>query len=444
MRLLCLTSNEFCTAADPDDVRTHVRAHFEHARTFPLAADRPYTVHHVGTGAFVKHDKAHFQSDHQYVWAVMDVRTAHTAKSGPTPTDADSDASYDPVQPLTGDHVDPRPGLVVACFQEMFDGSRNPLRKTQRRTADYIGMALGDDYVALSAATAKGLVGEANKDNPKKMGMGVYVWAHRRVNARVTYTGCPVRKSLVNTKRLVKLEVHTPALTVHVGNAHLPMDENLYLHKPLKNVANPMKQKERNQMLTKVLAAMRNAYGKRVWYGTPRLERVASASTSRRSKRRSRSSTRRPRSRRHPSRGGADPTAYVQAVRRDDMLSGKRTDQPPTFAKWDDVVYRWLTDPTKMPFCPTCELGHPLAKREIAWADVPDVPRTPDPEQWTTEAASSPYKLVKKEAYNVPSYCDRLLVRVDLEHGRPVLRLLMGDLNYRVLPRTFYRRLGQG
>ena len=82
------------------------------------------------------------------------------------------------------------------------------------------------------------------------------------------------------------------------------------------------------------------------------------------------------------------------------------------------------------------------------WNDVPEVPVDVKPKAWKVEAAGSPYRLIKKRSYNVPSYCDRVLVRVRPSGGArggardagPHVQLLVGDMNYRVLPGAFVER----
>jgi len=113
-------------------------------------------------------------------------------------------------------------------------------------------------------------------------------------------------------------------------------------------------------------------------------------------------------------------------------------------------VYEWLPRTPSEAFCPTCEFVHdrPLAVgtsdgtagNAHGWDDVPEVPVDVKPKAWTAEAAGSPYKLIKKRSYNVPSYCDRVLMRVrpgGARGGGAHVQLLVGDMNYRVLPGAF-------
>jgi hypothetical protein len=73
------------------------------------------------------------------------------------------------------------------------------------------------------------------------------------------------------------------------------------------------------------------------------------------------------------------------------------------------------------------------------WSEVPAISTKVKRAVWKAKAASSPYKLVKKKSYNIPSYCDRMLVRVipNVTGSGPHLQLLVGDMNYRVLPGAF-------
>ena len=116
-------------------------------------------------------------------------------------------------------------------------------------------------------------------------------------------------------------------------------------------------------------------------------------------------------------------------------------------------MYEWLTRTPSEAFCPTCEFVHdrPLTKETgddtedaRGWNDVPEVPVDVKPKAWKVEAAGSSYRLIKKQSYNVPSYCDRVLVQVrpsgGARGGRPHVQLLVGDMNYRVLPGAFEKK----
>ena len=161
MRLLCLTSNEFCTSADPADVRRQVEAQLQAAqrsrKAYPHAyRAEGYKVLHVGSGSFAKHDRRHHQSDHNYVWTVLDVRTP---------------AATPPKHPVD---------VYVACFQEMFvRSSLHPSQTKTARTMDAVLRAhgLGHRYEVEST----GIVGEANLTSfgkrRKRMGLGLYVWS---------------------------------------------------------------------------------------------------------------------------------------------------------------------------------------------------------------------------------------------------------------------------
>ena len=450
MRLLCLTSNEFCTAADPADVRRQVEAQLEAAqrsrKAYPHAyRAEGYKVLHVGSGSFAKHDRRHHQSDHNYVWTVLDVRTpAATPKAAAVPG-----APTSPTTPAPPKHpVD----VYVACFQEMF--VRSSLHPSQTKTARALDAVLrahglGHRY---KVATKGTIVGEANLTSfgkrRKRMGLGVYVWSRTPLAEQTALTTAALHaKTRTSTKRMLRQVLVGPCFTLTVGNVHLPMKEDLRMDGKGIDPANPMRQEARNAMLTKALHSMN-------------LDHALKHEVTRRSRKRKRSRGGRRKPSRRRSRAlhtlPASPESYANVVQTRDMLSGTDRDVPyahphvPT--GWGDVVYEWLTRTPSEAFCPTCEFVHdrPLAQKADAdtedtrgWNDVPEVPVDVKPKAWKVEAAGSTYRLIKKQSYNVPSYCDRVLVRVGpsgARGGGPHVQLLVGDMNYRVLPGAFEKK----
>lgn len=442
MRLLCLTSNEFCTAADPADVRRQVEAQLQAAqrsrKAYPHAyRAEGYKVLHVGSGSFAKHDRRHHQSDHNYVWTVLDVRTPAA-----TPTVGVAAAATPPKHPVD---------VYVACFQEMFiRSSLHPSQTKTARTMDAVLRAhgLGHRYEVEST----GIVGEANLTSfgkrRKRMGLGLYVWSRAPLAEQTALKAASLhRKTRTSTKRMLRQVLIGPRFTLTVGNVHLPMKENLRMDGKGVDPTNPMRQQMRNTMLAKALHSMD-------------VDHALKHEVTRRSRtrRRSRGGRRAPSRRR--SRAlytlPASPESYVNVVQTRDMLSGTDRDVPYAHphvpAGWGDIVYEWLTRAPSEAFCPTCEFVHdrPLAVgasdgtagNAHGWDDVPEVPVDVKPKAWKVEAAGSPYKLIKKRSYNVPSYCDRVLVRVrtGARGGGPHVQLLVGDMNYRVLPGAFVER----
>lgn len=147
-------------------------------------------------------------------------------------------------------------------------------------------------------------------------------------------------------------------------------------------------------------------------------------------------------------------STYIQTFKDNDMLSGVQSssyDTPKvtlTQRGWKDIVYEWLTDDTnKINFCPTCELKHHHQKRPPEWHELQNLVQSNNfngnvtYEEWRNMDKTSPYVLEKNSAYNWPSYCDRILVKADRENERYVIRILMGDLNYRVLPHKFHEKI---
>jgi hypothetical protein len=446
MRLLCLTSNEFCTAADPADVRRQVEAQLEAAqrsrKAYPHAyRAEGYKVLHVGSGSFAKHDRRHHQSDHNYVWTVLDVRTpAATPTVAAVPS-----APASPTTPTPPKHpVD----VYVACFQEMF--VRSSLHPSQTKTARALDAVLrahglGHRYTVETKGT---ILGEANLTSVgkrrKRMGLGVYVWSRTPLAEQTALTTAALHaKTRTSTKRMLRQVLVGPHFTLTVGNVHLPMKEDLRMDGKGVDPANPMRQQMRNAMLTKALHSMN-------------VDHALKHEVTRRSRKRKRSRG----GRRAPSRRlsralytlPASPESYANVVQTRDMLSGTDRDVPYAHphvpAGWGDVVYEWLTRTPSEAFCPTCEFVHdrPLTKETgddtedaRGWNDVPEVPVDVKPKAWKVEAAGSPYRLIKKQSYNAPSYCDRVLVRVrpSARGGGPHVQLLVGDMNYRVLPGAF-------
>ena len=447
MRLLCLTSNEFCTAADPADVRRQVEAHLEAAqrsrKAYPHSyRSKGYKVLHVGSGSFAKHDRRHHQSDHNYVWTVLDVRTpAVTPKAAVVPG-----VPASPTTPAPPKHpID----VYVACFQEMF--VRSSLHPSQTKTARALNAVLrahglNHQYKVETKGT---IVGEANLTSfgkrRKWMGLGVYVWSRTPLAEQTALTTATLHpQTRTSTKRMLRQVLVGSHFTLTVGNVHLPMKENLRMDGKGVDPTNPMRQQMRNAMLTKALHSMD-------------VDHALKHEVTRRSRRRRRSRGGRHRVSRYRSRAlytlPASPESYASVVQPRDMLSGTDRDvpyeHPHVPAAWGDIVYEWLTRRPHDAFCPTCEFVHnrPLAKREDdtqdarGWNDVPEVPVDVKPKAWKIEAVGSSYRLIKKQSYNVPSYCDRVLVRVrprgSAMGGGPHVQLLAGDMNYRIMPVAF-------
>ena len=450
MRLLCLTSNEFCTSADPADVRRQVEAQLEAAqrsrKAYPHAyRAEGYKVLHVGSGSFAKHDRRHHQSDHNYVWTVLDVRTpAATPTVGVAAAVPGAPASTPPKHPVD---------VYVACFQEMFvRSSLHPSQAKTARTMDAVLRAhgLGHRYEVETKGKIRGeaTLTSAGKVVGKRMGLGLYVWSRAPLAEQTALkTASLHRKTRTSTKRMLRQVLVGPRFTLTVGNVHLPMKENLRIDGKGVDPTNPMRQDARNAMLAKALHSMD-------------VDHALKHEVTRRSRTRKRSRGGRRAPTRRRSRAlhtlPASPESYANVVHTRDMLSGTDRNVPYAHphvpAGWGDVVYEWLTRTPSEAFCPTCEFVHnrPLAMgtgddtgHAHGWNDVPEVPVDVKPKAWTVEATGSPYKLIKKRSYNVPSYCDRALVRVRPGGGRgggPHVQLLVGDMNYRVLPSAFVER----
>lgn len=448
MRLLCLTSNEFCTAADPADVRRQVEAQIEAAqrsrKSYPHAyrADG-YKVLHVGSGSFSKHDQRHHQSNHNYVWTVLDVRTpaatskVATVSSAPTPT-----PSKHPVN------------VYVACFQEMF--VRSSLHPSQTKTmhaldAVLLAHGLNHRYTVETKGKIRGeaTLTSAGRVFGKRMGLGLYVWSRTPLEEQMALTTATLhRKTRTSTKRMLRLVLIGPHFTLTVGNVHLPMKENLRMDGKGVDPVNPMQQQLRNEMLNKAFHSM----------DVDHALKHEVTRRSRKNKRRSRGGKQKVSCRwsRAMNTFPASPKSYMNFVQTRDMLSG--TDHDVSYAHphlpvgWGDIVYEWLTRTPSDAFCPTCEFVHnrPLTKgagddTEDArgWNDVPEVPIDVKPRAWKVEAKGSSYQLIKNRSYNVPSYCDRVMVRVrpnGVVSNRPHIQLLVGDMNYRVLPGMFLKQ----
>lgn len=438
MRLICLTSNEFCTAADPSDVRRHVKLQLAAAqrpkddyrtnacKVASSAQTKSFKVLHTGTGSFAKYNKTHHQSDHNYVWTLLDIPTSQTAA-----TEVDQETVRTP--PLE---------VYIACFQEMFVRAYGT--SSQRTTAHSLHHVLHKELPHAYKVETSGLVGEANMVTRKRMGMGLYVWSRTPLKTCRAFTSARLhRPSKRSTKRMLQLVLRGSQYTLTLGNVHLPMKENLWLSKKRAiDMTNPMKQQQRNAMLVKALHSMDTKH----------------ALTHLHTRRRSRSTRKRARggrhSRRHSVAQSATPESYTNVLKKSDMMSGTDREGPfalPNLGDWTDIVYRWLVKHPHQAFCPTCEFvrKRPLtaASPDGGWNRVPDIPVRRDPAAWKREAASSVYHTTKHNSYNLPSYCDRILVRVQPnpngQAGCPHVQVMAGDMNYRLLPIGFLQDIAQ-
>lgn len=427
MRLLCFTSNECCTAADPADVQRQVEQQLTAAqcshKDYPYAyRGEGYEVLHVGSGSFAKHDRRHHQSDHNYVWTVLDIDT---------PDDTVTTTANTPDTLMPKHHVD----VYVACFQEMFVQSF--IRSSQTKTAHTMHKALQAHGLVHRYVVKSTGIGQRSK----KMGLGLYVWSRVPLTEQTALKATTLhRKTRNRTRRMLQQVLLGPHFMLTVGNVHLPMKANLRMNGKGVDPTNPMYQQKRNAILTKAFHSMH-------------LHHAPKQGGTRRSLKRFRFRVGASRRRRSSTRYTlpASPESYVNVVQTRDMLSGTDHNVPYAYPHlpdgWRDIVYEWLTHTPSKAFCPTCEFvyNRPLQSVEgngkrseypPGWSDVPDITTPVKRSAWKTEAAGSRYKLVKKRSYIVPSYCDRVLVRVSpgARGGRPHVQLLMGDMNYRVLP----------
>ena len=438
MRLICLTSNEFCTAADPSDVRRHVKLQLAAAqrpkedyranacKVGSSAQTYSFKVLHTGSGSFAKHDTTHHQSDHNYVWTLLDIPTR------PTPdTEADQQTGRTPSLEV-----------YIACFQEMFVRAYGT--SSQRTTAHSLHRVLHKTLPHAYKVEASGLVGEANMVTRKRMGMGLYVWSRTPLKECPSLTSARLhRPSKGSTKRMLQLVLVGSQYTLTLGNVHLPMEENLWLsRKRAIDTTNPMKQQQRNAMLVKALHSMDTKHALTHLYARRR---------SRSTRKRARGGRR---SRRHSVAQPATPESYTDVLKKSDMMSGTDRDGPfalPNLGDWTDIVYRWLVKHPHQAFCPTCEFvrKRPLtaASPDGGWNRVPNIPLRRDPAAWKRETASSVYHTTKYDSYNLPSYCDRILVRVQPNPngpaGSPHVQVMAGDMNYRVLPAGFLQDIAR-
>ena len=299
MRFLLLTSNEYCTAANGPDVQRQMDDILQTTSMLPYTEPTTtYEVRHIGSGRFLKYDGIQRQSDHNYVWTVIDVpnkKYSNTEDDENTvpkrpPTLLSLLYTMLPSRPLitkrlrqkkneqvtssafeaaNADSDNTREAdIVIACFQEMFAGTCTDAQ--QLETQKHMGQLLErKGYNRQDAAQVDGVIGEANLLTPKSMKVGIYTWI--KGNATCTHFQtfpCPSFASkprfYATTKQMVKIGcVINETLEVHIGNIHLPMKENLYTTKSLwrgsradKIRTNPMRQVERNEKLFTAIGIM--------------------------------------------------------------------------------------------------------------------------------------------------------------------------------------------
>lgn len=440
MRIICLSSNEYCNAADSGDVKRQIELQLKSANrsnSFGVSIPGidnsacPYTLAHMGSGSFARHDKIHHQSDHNYVWTITDI----------------------PVHGVDSQKI-PGPHIYIACFQEMFVKHR--LYKRQS-TANIIHAVMEQhNLIYHYKVDAKGLLGEANIKSLKTMGSGIYVWS--KIKLTTIDPLCSKQmfaKRSVSTKRMQRLVLLSSHFTLTIANVHLPIKENLYLTGRHINKHNPMKQNDRNKMLMKVLHAMHIEHdikqavktiekkngGRYNIHDNPFISLEM-----------------------HPT----NPVDYSIVFSESDMMSGSHDSEnyrrPPLDNSWTDLVYKWISvhkNKSNLIICPTCEfknnrtlckLSRPKKKRShksrrrsspmnqqgSPWTGVPMPPQSNNTRHWKETNRFSSYRLIKHHSYNLPSYCDRMLMKVKRGYkNNPHIQLVVGDMNYRILPDSF-------
>lgn len=443
MRILCLTSNEYCHAADSSDVQRQIDLQLKSAAQTNSSGVSisgidneafPYTLVHMGSGSFARHDKTHHQSDHNYVWSILDV-------------------------PVNGVDVKKTiaPHVYIACFQEMFVKHR--LHRKRRSTASLIHPVMEQhNFMYHYKVDAKGLIGEANAKSMKSMGAGIYVWSRFKLTTLVPLCSKQLfAKHALSTKRMQRLVLVSPHFTLSIANVHLPMKENIHLDGRHIKKHNPMKQNERNDMLTKVLHAM---------YIEHDIKQAVMQSEKQKGGRYSRHGYPFTSGETHPT----SPSDYASVFSESDMMTGQNDSanytRPPIDDTWTDLVYKWIRahrNQPKLIFCPTCEFKNNRTLRKLPrprkshnrtskrrsfassetrqnspWMDVPMPPQTRHARQWKKTNQITSYQLVKHGSYNLPSYCDRMLMKVKRGYKQnPHIQLVVGDMNYRILPDSF-------
>lgn len=440
MRILCLSSNEYCNAADSGDVKRQIELQLNSANqsnSFGVSVPEidteafPYTLAHMGSGSFARHDTIHHQSDHNYVWSILDI-PVHSVD----------------IQKIIGPHV------YIACFQEMFVKHR--LHRKRESTASIIHSVMKQhNMIYHYKVDIHGLLGEANAKSMKSMGAGIYVWSKIKLTKLVPLCSKQLfAKHSVSTKRMQRLVLMSPHFTLSIANVHLPMKENIYLSGRHIKKHNPMKQKERNEMLTKVLHAMH------IEHDIKQAVLMSKKSGGRYTIHGSISCNIRP----------TNPSDYAFLFSKSDMLTGSQEPanyaRPPIDKTWTDLVYKWLSAHKNQPnlvFCPTCEFKNNRTLRKSSrqqnkhsyksnrrsivssvkqqrslWNDVPMPPQTNNTRHWKESNQFTSYRLVKHHSYNLPSYCDRILMKVKRGYkNNPHIQLVVGDMNYRILPDSF-------
>lgn len=435
MRIICLSSNEYCNAAYSDDVQRQIKLHLKSANqsntlgiSIPGIDNEaiPFTLSHMGSGSFARHDKIHHQSDHNYVWSILDI-PVHGVD----------------IQKITGPHV------YIACFQEMFV----KYRKRQTTASIIHNIMKQYNFTYQYKVDTRGLLGEANAKSMKSMGAGIYVWSKIKLTTLVPLCSNSLfAKHSFSTKRMQRLVLMSPHFTLSIANVHLPMKENIYLTGRHIKKHNPMKQNERNDMLMKVLHAMHIEHD--IKQAVHTFEKQSGG---------------------HYTHGypyasfgirSTNPADYAVLFSENDMMTGNTDStnytRPPIDNTWTDLVYKWISTNKNKPnllFCPTCEFknnrtlckknknSHKSKRRSIVsfidqpkspWIDVFMPPQSKNTRHWKKVNQITSYKLVKHHSYNLPSYCDRMLMKV--KHGynnNPHIQLVVGDMNYRILSDSF-------
>ena len=358
------------------------------------------------------------------------------------------------------------PDIFIAHFQEMNCSGDT----TDKIIGDYL---LNAGYELVGDCKANGLVGEASRIDSPTMAVGVFAWYNkstigtaqkcittecvktplanntstssrrsRRSSFRTLSRTFKQKTSKYNTKQFTMLEMNITLLksnrtvTLRSASAHLPMKENiLFKDRSRKQIDKEhiMLQDKRKNALLQCIHLL-NSNKKRI-RGSRRSSSKGSSSSSSRKK------------------GGHD---LIREVMASDMLHTESSDN--TISQYADLVYEWhMMEGDDKWFCPTCEYNVEQSQSELD-DDLGDLNSigfiehlyqkltqltVENVELFKTHMMNQThlYKTNKKNSYNIPSYCDRILLRSI--NAQDTLCILAGDLNFRILPDNFINILNE-
>ena len=123
-----------------------------------------------------------------------------------------------------------------------------------------------------------------------------------------------------------------------------------------------------------------------------------------------------------------------------DMLSGTDESLFHKHLYYTDLVYEYAKKNKNVPFCPTCTFKKNITvnQRKYDKHECQGVPEFPTDSFYPSFGQRSFYETTHDSAIQLPSYCNRILVKAD---DTPTLYILMGTMNYRIFPTAALERM---